>query len=70
LYGILDFFMGYKGEGGHDDAAALIANEGREWAEKVLRREDMILYTWRLLLEWARLCDEEREMLGWVDDLL
>jgi hypothetical protein len=70
LYGILDFFMGYKGEGGHDEAAALIANEGREWAEKVLRREDMVLYTWRLLLEWARLCDDEREMLGWVDDLL
>jgi hypothetical protein len=70
LYGILNFFMGYKGEGRHDEAAALIANEGREWAEKVLRREDMVLYTWRLLLEYARICDDKRQVLGWVDDLL
>lgn len=70
LYGILNFFMGYKGEGGHDEAAKLIANEGREWAEKVLRREDMVLYTWRLLLEYARICDDRREVLGWVGDML
>jgi hypothetical protein len=70
LYGILNFFMGYKGEGGHDEAAKRIADEGREWAEKVLRREDMILYTWRLLLEYARICDDRREVLGWVDDLV
>lgn len=43
--------MGYKGVGGHDEAAGVIAAEGREWAERVLRRENIVLYTWRLLLE-------------------
>jgi hypothetical protein len=36
----------------------------------VLRREDMLLYVWRLLLEFARVCDENRARLGYVDDLL
>jgi len=66
---VLDFFMGYNGQGRHDEAAELIASEGQDWAEKVLRREDMVLYTWRLLLEWARICDDKRDLLGWVDDL-
>jgi len=29
----------------------------------------MVLYTWRLLLEFARVCDVNREFVGWVDDL-
>lgn len=41
-----------------------IAREGREWAGKVLRKEDMELYFWRLLLEWGRLTDDRRELLG------
>ncbi|TEA17614.1 Beta-1,2-xylosyltransferase 1 [Colletotrichum sidae] len=83
LYGVLDFFtdgddgapskwdvhkvLGKKSKG--DDAARWIAEQGQEWAEKVLRREDMRLYVWRLLLEFARLCDEHRETLAYVDDL-
>ncbi|WYZ41661.1 hypothetical protein EsH8_V_000556 [Colletotrichum jinshuiense] len=82
LYGVLDFFtdgddetrgwsvdkvLGKKSKG--DDAARWIAEQGKEWAEKVLRREDMRLYVWRLLLEFARLCDEHRDTLGYVDDL-
>lgn len=69
-YGIMDYFMGYKGEGGHDAAAEKIAMEGKEWAEKVLRKEDMQIYTLRLLLEYARILDDRREYLGWVDDVL
>ena len=66
LYAILDFFT-QDSQG--DKAAQLLAEEGQAWASKVLRREDMRLYVWRLLLEWARVCDEKRETLGFVDDL-
>jgi hypothetical protein len=67
LYGVLDFFTrDSKG----DEAAQTIAESGKNWSEKVLRREDMLLYTWRLLLEFARVCDKHRDRLGFVDDLL
>ncbi|KAJ4151044.1 hypothetical protein LMH87_011764 [Akanthomyces muscarius] len=67
LYPALEFFADASGPG--DAAARYIAEEGKAWAEKVLRREDMRLYVWRLLLEWARVCDENRDSLGFVDDL-
>lgn len=66
LYGILDYFA--RDEKG-DAAARMIAETGKAWGEMVLRREDMLLYVWRLLLEFARVCDENRDRLGWVDDL-
>ncbi|CAJ2514274.1 Uu.00g023930.m01.CDS01 [Anthostomella pinea] len=66
LYAILDYFS-YDKKG--DRAAQFIAGEGSAWGNKVLRREDMLLYVWRLLLEFARVCDEKRELLGYVDDL-
>ncbi|KAM0254295.1 hypothetical protein ACHAQJ_006935 [Trichoderma viride] len=69
LYSVLEFFTDGAGEKG-DRAAQLIAESGSEWAAKVLRREDMKLYVWRLLLEWARVCDENRETLGFVSDLV
>ena len=48
------------------DPGQKIALGGKEWAEKVLRREDMQVYVYRLLLEYARLCDDNRERLGWM----
>ncbi|KAI8628348.1 glycosyltransferase family 90 protein [Xylariaceae sp. FL1651] len=66
LYAILDYFTRDKNG---DKAANFIAEEGRTWGNKVLRREDMLLYVWRLLLEFARVCDEKRDWLGYVDDL-
>ena len=42
-----------------------IAVEGREWAEKVLRKEDMEIYMFRLLLEWGRLTDDNRDRIGY-----
>lgn len=54
----------------HDAAAEKIATEGKAWAEKVLRREDMQIYVLRLLLEYARVSDERREKMGWVGDLI
>jgi hypothetical protein len=80
IYGILDYFLGServvkKKDGGtileasHDNEAKKIALAGRNWAEKVLRTEDMQVYMLRLLLEYARLCDDERANLGYVGDL-
>ncbi|KAJ4374928.1 hypothetical protein N0V83_002006 [Neocucurbitaria cava] len=79
IYHILDFFLGYGdnvkmndekvGKSANDDKAEKIASRGKEWAQKVLRKEDMQVYMLRLLLEYARLCDDNREKLGYVGDL-
>ncbi|KAM0326241.1 hypothetical protein ACHAQA_006838 [Verticillium albo-atrum] len=63
LYGIMDYFLH-----GHDAAAERIALDGKRWAETVLRREDMRLYVWRLLLEYARVMDDNRDRLAFVQD--
>lgn len=70
-YGIMEYFLGYPdgGVAGHDAQGEKIATAGKAWAERVLRKEDMQVYTLRLLLEYARVVDDEREMMGWVDDL-
>lgn len=49
---------------GHEREGELIAEHGRDWAEKVLRKEDMEVYFFRLLLEWGRLTDDKRDELG------
>lgn len=54
---------------GHDEEARRIALQGQEWAEKALTHEDMTLYIFRLLLEYARVCDERRLDMGWTGDL-
>ncbi|KAF2805201.1 uncharacterized protein BDZ99DRAFT_524914 [Mytilinidion resinicola] len=41
-----------------------IAENGRKWANTVLRKEDMEIYFFRLLLEWGRLTDDRRDELG------
>ncbi|KAH0542836.1 hypothetical protein FGG08_002790 [Glutinoglossum americanum] len=79
LYGIMEYFLGYHNTScddsnldamaPHDNVAREIAVNGQEWARKVLRREDMQVYTLRLLLEYARVVDDRREMLGFVGDL-
>ncbi|ORY68216.1 uncharacterized protein BCR38DRAFT_128472 [Pseudomassariella vexata] len=70
-YGIMEYFLGYGDDvPGHDAEAEKIATDGSAWAEKVLRREDMQIYTLRLLLEYARISDDRREKMGYVDDLL
>jgi hypothetical protein len=80
MYGILDYFVGTGVElkdasgsvfvpNAHDAEARKIAMQGKEWAEQVLRKDDMLVYVMRLLMEYARICDDERERLGWVDDL-
>ncbi|KAF7876799.1 hypothetical protein EAF04_001882 [Stromatinia cepivora] len=74
FYGIMQYFLGYEGENfrleNHDREAEKIALNGQEWANKVLRREDMQIYVLRLLLEYARVSNDNRANLGWVKDLL
>ncbi|KAL4739157.1 hypothetical protein BDV11DRAFT_215436 [Aspergillus similis] len=48
----------------HDVQGRWIAEEGRKWAETALRKEDMEIYFFRLLLEWGRLTDDRRDTLG------
>ncbi len=72
-WGILGYFLGGGTEDverGRDAVGEGIALAGREWAGRVLRREDMAVYTLRLLLEYARVADERREVMGWVGDLV
>lgn len=51
---------------GNAGAAEMIAEAGREWAGKVLRKEDMEIFMFRLLLEWGRLTDDRRDEIGFV----
>jgi hypothetical protein len=80
MYGILGFFLGnrkaYRGsngdmvnEGAHDEAAKKTATEGKWRAETVMRKDNLLMYMLRLLLEQARLCSGDREKPNYVDDL-
>ncbi|KAI1638480.1 hypothetical protein F4809DRAFT_659831 [Biscogniauxia mediterranea] len=66
---LTDFWpaMGYfAGTGGGEREAREIADAGREWAKRALRKEDMQVYMFRLLLEWGRIVDDRREEMGFV----
>ena len=41
-----------------------IAQQGQKWADQVLQQKDMGVYLFRLLLEWGRLIDDNREVVG------
>lgn len=75
LWSTLAYFAGVEGideDGrkwkwkGHEREAALIADGGREWAGRVLTKADMEVYMFRLLLEWGRITDDNRDRLGFV----
>jgi hypothetical protein len=94
LYSILTYFIGFgdpssrKGEPyiqRHDFEARKLGRQGREWASKVLRREDIEvstpldigsecllkfiqIYTYRLLIEYARIIDDNRDRIGYSGD--
>jgi hypothetical protein len=50
----------------HTDQGEWIAEQGRKWTEVALRKEDMEIYFFRLLLEWGRLTDDRRDVLAYV----
>ena len=55
-----------RAKAGSPDPGEAIAEAGREWANKVLRKEDMEIYFFRLLLEWGRLTDDRRDDIGFI----
>jgi hypothetical protein len=64
MWSILEFFLQ------HDDQAEKIALEGREGADRVLRKKDMLVCVYRLLLEHTRINDPNREDMGFEQDLV
>lgn len=69
LYEVMEYFLDSRGKCAHDRAGERIAREGQKWAERVLGKEDMLLYLWRVVLEYARVVDDGRDLLGSVGDL-
>ncbi|KAI8628062.1 glycosyltransferase family 90 protein [Xylariaceae sp. FL1651] len=59
FWAALDYFGGV-GVGEAEE----IAQAGQQWAQKALRKEDMQVYMFRLLLEWGRIIDDQREDIG------
>ncbi|KAI3324808.1 glycosyltransferase family 90 protein [Xylariaceae sp. AK1471] len=76
LHSTMSYFIGLDGRGtlngrkqitpGRTDDAKWIAEHGRKWAEKTMRKEDMEVYLFRLLLEWGRVTDDNRDNIGFV----
>ncbi|KAJ4252892.1 hypothetical protein NW762_010798 [Fusarium torreyae] len=66
FWALFDFFSNKGGANSDpgDEHARKIAEQGRQWAQKALRPVDMQIYTFRLLLEWGRIIDDDREHLG------
>lgn len=64
LHDALIFFRGDgNGDGAHEELAKKIASQGREWSKKFWRREDLVAYFFRLMLEYARVMSEDREAM-------
>ncbi|KJZ72167.1 hypothetical protein HIM_08432 [Hirsutella minnesotensis 3608] len=49
---------------GGDAEAQRIAEASRDWANKVVRKEDMEAWLFRLMLEYARVIDDRRATIG------
>jgi hypothetical protein len=72
VHSTLAYFAGLKGRiNGRDvdmpqkfSEANFIADQGRKWVEKALRREDAEAYLFRLLLEYGRVVDDRRNEIG------
>ncbi|KAH8121916.1 glycosyltransferase family 90 protein [Trichoderma asperelloides] len=68
FWSVFEFFSGGPNDknGQGRDMAKKIAEQGRDWTRKALRKEDMQIYMFRLLLEWGRITHDERENLGFT----
>ncbi|KAK1726863.1 hypothetical protein CaCOL14_009228 [Colletotrichum acutatum] len=75
LHSTVAYFVGLKGRGklnGREvdfearwEDAEWIATQGARWVDKALRREDMEIYLFRLLLEWGRVVRDDRDSIGY-----
>lgn len=74
LHSTMAYFISLQGRGalngkqfeypGRLEDARWIAEQGKRWAEKALRQEDMEIYLFRLLLEWGRVIQDDRDEIG------
>ncbi|KAF2668389.1 hypothetical protein BT63DRAFT_456026 [Microthyrium microscopicum] len=55
-----------SGTGTGEELGKRVAEQGREWAQKSLRKEDMEVWFFRLLLEYGRLIDDRRAEIGFA----
>jgi hypothetical protein len=53
---------------GHDFEASVIAAQSRQWAQSVLRDDDLDIYLYLLLLEYGRVLDDNRDSIGYSGD--
>ncbi|KAK4702828.1 hypothetical protein P7C70_g3392, partial [Phenoliferia sp. Uapishka_3] len=61
MWDVMAFFRGgLGGEGAHDDLAKEIAMEGKAWVDQCFRWVDLEAYQYRLMLEYARIYNDER----------
>ena len=58
------YLDGTEGGGKSTMEGKKVAERGREWSNKVLRNEDLEVWFYRLLLEYARVVDDDRESIG------
>lgn len=79
LYTLLTYFIGLGTPAdrnstsalyvpGHDFEGKKLANQARDWAAKVLRKQDIEIYMYRLMLEYGRLLDDDRDAIGYGGD--
>ncbi|CAH0049218.1 unnamed protein product [Clonostachys solani] len=55
----------FAGSSAGDEDAEHLANSSTTWANRVLRKKDMEAWFFRLLLEYARVIDDNREIIGY-----
>jgi len=54
---------------GRPNDAEWIAQQGQRWAARALQKDDREIYLFRLLLEWGRLIDDQRDNIGYRKDI-
>ncbi|ESK85738.1 glycosyltransferase family 90 protein [Moniliophthora roreri MCA 2997] len=69
LWDTFAFFHGDpNGAHHHDEFAREIGNDAWEWSRSFWRREDMVAYNFRLLLEYARAMNDDRDTMFYSYD--
>lgn len=68
MYSTLVFLFGMKSLEAepHLEIGRRIADNGRSFANIALRKKDMEVYLYRLLIEYARVLDDNRDSIGYV----